>query len=319
VAGVLDRRRFLELVERYYRCVKEIAITSTFEIKAGATVRKLETNELLEVVDGPRSDAALGVMRIRGRALSDNTVGWVTATGNHGTPFLTEVPKPLLEVVAEVDLHDGFMSEGSAVLQTLKAEDDLEVLEGPRKESLGNAMRARGKATLDGAVGWFTTKTKAGADCVKPGRSTYTCVSSIALTDGMDIKACKVVRKLAKGENLTVLEGPVEDSNAGLTRIRVQAAQDSAEGWVTVRGNAGTAYVEESGRQFVITRSTPLQIGIDSASTTKRTLEEEETIEVLEGPKEEVADEPLRVKCRAPDGKVGWVTLHDNYVKQKQR
>jgi len=301
------------MVERYYRCVKEIAITADFDIKTSNTLRKLEVAEVIEVVDGPKSDESLGVMRIRGRALADGKIGWITATGNHGTPFLQEISRPCLWAASEVVMRDGFASEEGSEVRVVKAHEVLELLEGPRAETLGNAMRARGKALSDGATGWFTVKNKVGVDYVQPGRSTYTCMSSIALTDGMDIKNCKVVRKLSKGEKLTVLEGPVSDDKAGVPRIKARAASDGAEGWVTVRGNAGSVYAEESGRQLVVCRATPLQSEFSSDDgEVVRMLADEEVIEVLEGPQEEESEAPMRIRARAlDDGKVGWLTLRE--------
>jgi len=312
----LTRRAFFAMVERYFRCVREIAITKEFEINASSHLRKIALSEIVEVIEGPKSDEGLGVMRVRARALSDGTIGWITATGNHGTPFLVDTPKPCLYVAAEVCLQDDFPSESSAEIRNLRASEVVEILEGPRKEVVGNAMRARGKAVSDGAIGWFTTKSKSGVDCVRPGSSTYVCTSNIALTDGIDIKECKVIRKLSKGEGLTVLEGPVEDEKAGVPRIKARAASDGAEGWVSIRGNAGSVYAEESGRQVIVCRSMPLQGHIDSdARDAIRTLAEEEVLDILEGPVEEIAQPPQRYRVRvATDGKVGWVTFKDDIL-----
>lgn len=311
-AGGVSRRSFFDMVERYYKCVKDIAITTGFDIKSSSTLRKLEVDEFVEVLEGPQSDTTLGVMRIRARALSDGKAGWVTATGNHGTPFLQEMPRPCLYAAAPVSLQDGFVGEDSSEVRAVKANEVLELLEGPRKEVVGTAMRAKGKALSDGVVGWFTVKSKHGIDHVQPGKSTYTCMSSIALTDSIDIKNCKVVRKLSKGEGLTVLEGPVEDEKTSVPRIRAKAALDGAEGWVTVRGNAGSVYAEETGRQMVVCRAMTMHADFASDSKTVRSLADEEVLEILEGPEEEASEAPVRARVRAlHDGKVGWVTVQD--------
>jgi len=312
-AGNISRRGFLALIERYFRCVKEIAITGEFDIKTSTTQRKLEVGELVEALEGPKSDEGLGVMRVRARALSDGIVGWVTATGNHGTLFLQSIPKPCRYATTEVSLQETFGSE-SKEIRKLKAFEVVELMEGPRTEVTGNAMRAKAKAVSDGAIGWFTIKSKQGSDMVQPGRSTYVCTSNIALTDVIDIKNCKVVRKLSKGEGLTVLEGPIEDENTKVPRIKARAASDGVEGWVTVRGNAGSVYAEESGKQVVVCRRVALQTAFEAdSSEVIRELAEEEVLEILEGPTEEVTDPPLRIRCRAAaDGKVGWTTLRSD-------
>merc|ERR1719323_2674911 len=108
-----------------------------------------------------------------------------------------------------------------------------------------------------------------------------------------------------------VLEGPTEDPSAGVTRIRAKAAKDDMEGWVTTKGNAGSVYVEESGRTYVVTTKMPLQSSFQSDGATEvRMLEEQEIVEVEDSPKEEKSDAPTRVKVRAvTDSKVGWISL----------
>merc|ERR1712217_243522 len=143
-------------------------------------------------------------------------------------------------------MQESFASD-SKELRALKLGEILEVFEGPRKENLGNAMRARGRAHSDAAVGWFTVTSKQGEAFASRGSSTYTCTANIALTDTLNIKDCKVVRKVEKGETLTVLEGPIEHEESSVTRIRVRAQKDSVEGWITTTGNAGTSYAKETG------------------------------------------------------------------------
>lgn len=309
-AGGFSRRAFFEMVERFYKCVKEIAITEEFDIKSSNNVRKLEVGEHVEVIEGPRSDKGLGVMRVRARALSDNKTGWITATGNHGTPYLQEVQRPCLRATKELSLNPGFASEGAKEDRKVQVHEVLEILEGPRQETVGTVMRAKGKAVSDGAVGWFTMQGPSGVDNVEPGNKSFTCLSSIALTDVEDVKNCKVLRKCSKGEKFVVLEGPVDDQ--GTKRIRAKAAQDGLEGWVTVRGNAGTVYLEETGTQLIVRTAIPLTSSFSSnAGSTVRTLVEKEVIEVLQSPKEEVSKAPYRVRVRAvSDGKIGWITTH---------
>lgn len=308
----ISRRAFCELVDRYLRCVKSVAITSEFEIKSSSTLRKLEVDEFAELLEGPQTDS-VGLERMRAKALSDGTVGWVTVKGNQGTPFLQDCPRPCYCCLEALSMSDGFPSEGGAEIRGLRAGEVVELLEGPRKEVPNNAMRARCKAVSDGATGWFTVKTKQGQECAKQGKSTFTCKSSIALTNDKNIKECKVLRKLDKGEVLLVLEGPMDDEVAGVTRIKAKAKKDDAEGWVTTKGNAGSIYVEETGRTFVMTASTPLQEAFQTgAGAEVRTLAEGETVELLEGPTEEKSEELARARCRAvADGKAGWITLRE--------
>ena len=54
-------------------------------------------------------------------------------------------------------------------------------------------MRCRGKAVGSGKVGWFTTKDRSGNDLIEKGKI-YICTATAAITDGFDIKDCKVER-----------------------------------------------------------------------------------------------------------------------------
>jgi len=270
----------------------------------------------VEVIEGPSSDDVTGLVRVQVKCVSDGIQGWVTVKGNQGTPFLKEVSKPCYFVSGAATLQQEFGSEGNTDLRALRQDEVLEVLEGPRAEDVAVSVRARARVLSDGLTGWITLKSKGGEELFTPGAQCYTCISAIALTDTEDIENCKVQRKLDKGEVLVVQEGPVEDKAAGVTRIRALCNRDKKVGWVTVQGNAGTVYAEESGRQYVAARSTPMQRGFSSSTATTRTLEAGETIEVIEGPKDEHGERVFRLKCRAvADGKTGWITQKDGNVK----
>jgi len=315
-SGGVRRRNFFQMIERYCICVKDIAVTVDFDIKTSETTRKLEIGEMIEVLEGPKTDEDGGLTRVRARALLDNKEGWITQRGNQGTPFLQDSAKPCLYATEELILQDGFAS-GSADVRTLAKDEVIEVLEGPRKETLGNLVRAKVKASSDGVVGWFTMTNKVGDSFAEPGKSNYTIVSAIALTDAMDIKDCKVLRKLDRGEVLAVIEGPIEDGNSGVQRIKVSAVKDKAEGWVTVKGNAGSVYCEETGKTYTVTKEVVLQKVFASESAEDiRTLAVDESLEVLEDPREEKSEAVIRVKGRVTsDGKVGWLTMQGKSLK----
>jgi len=207
-------------------------------------------------------------------------------------------------------MEDGFASEACKPVRSLRPGEVVEVLEGPRREASGTAMRARGKALSDGSTGWFTVRNRHGDECVETGRTTYKCLAGIALTDAMDIKKCNALRKLEAGEAAVLLEGPTQDAATGVTRVKVQALKDGARGWITSRGSAGKLFAEESGQQTVVTRAMPLQAAFPSGSGAVRMLRELEFVEILEGPKEEKAEAGLRVRgCAVSDGRVGWLTV----------
>lgn len=63
----------------------------------------------------------------------------------------------------------------------------------------------------------------------------------------MDISKCKTVRKGDEGEVVEVLEGPVTDATNGMTRVRAKSLKkdDKTEGWITLSGSKGTAFLEK--------------------------------------------------------------------------
>merc|ERR1712096_95684 len=134
--------------------------------------------------------------------------------------------------------------------------------------------------------------------------STYEVVGTIAITDGSDISTCKVIRKLEVGEELLGLGVP-QDDDKGTQRVNVKATKDDQEGWVTTKGNAGTHYLKVAKQLWTVERCLPLQNNFSSASaSTICELNVGETLEVLDGPKEETIESSDRVKGRClSDGK----------------
>jgi len=318
-AGAISRRRFQSFLQQYFVVVKGIAITDEFPISTAKTLRKAEVDEVLELLEGPKADDKLGISRIRGKSLVDNLEGWISLMGNQGTPFLTEVEKPFYTCLSEVILEREFKSEGAdGVTRTVAADEVLELLEGPRKQTFEPALRVRGKAIADGAMGWFTARDRNGNVLAEADSKYYSCTSSVAMTDNMDIKDCKVLRKLVVGELFTVEEGPVEVKEAGVTRVKGRCLKDDLVGWITIKGNAGTQFAEASSKHFCVLSEVPLTKAFPTAKCGEevRKLAKGEAMQVLEGPKEESFTPEVRVKVKAlTDGAVGWITQKKDVVK----
>jgi len=315
--GGISKRKFCAFLQKYFKVVKAIAITNDFDVGKAKTIRKAELDEIIEVLEGPRTDSKIGLTRVRGKSLSDLSEGWISVVGNQGTPFLQEMPKPFYYCTQEVKLLPEFKSDAQEPVRALKPEEVLELLEGPKRETFDPALRTRGKACSDGATGWFTVKDKSGAVIAEKDDKFYTCTASVAMTDSLDIKECKVVRKLAVGENFTLLEGPVQEGEAGITRVRAKALKDDKEGWVTTKGNAGTVYASASSKHYCIQQETALQKKLSSSSEKVRDLAKDEMVQALEEPKEETVPAETRIKCKAvSDGAVGWVTFKADNMKK---
>jgi len=194
----------------------------------------------------------------------------------------------------------------------LKADEVVELIEGPRKVCFDNGIRVKGKCISDGAMGWFTAKDKTGTVFAEADSKYYSCTSSVAMTDNMDIKDCKVIRKLAVGELFTVEEGPLEEKEAGITRVKGKSLKDEQVGWITIKGNAGTVYAEASSKHFCVLQDMSLTKKFPSNNPGEevRTVLKGEAMQVLEGPKEETYAPEVRVKVLATrDGATGWITV----------
>ncbi|CAE7346554.1 EIF3A [Symbiodinium natans] len=318
-APTISKRSFLGFVQRYYVVTSVIAITSEFEISKAKTLRKADVDEIFEILEGPRSDEKLGVNRVRGRSLVDSTEGWLSIKGNQGSIFLKEAEKPFYTVCGteEVPLGPSFkVGEGEAV-RMLKSGEVMEMLEGPKKETFPPGLRAKCQALSDKATGWLSIRDKQGTVFAEGEGKFYTCVSTVAITDNLDIKDCKIIKKLQVGDLFAVEEGPVVQEDSGVTRVKGKTLEDAEVGWVTVKGNAGTAYATASKSHYAVVKEAKLQKTVNSNSELVRTLEVGETIKVTEGPKEEVHQAALRVKVKATsDGAVGWVTVLPSSVKR---
>jgi len=238
--------------------------------------------------------------------------------GNQGTPFLQEVEKPFYSCQEEIALERDFKIEGEdGLVRTLKADEVVELIEGPRKLTYEPSLRVRGKAHSDGVMGWFTARDKRGIVFAEADSKYYACTSSVAMTDNRDIKDCKVLRKLAVGELFTLEEGPVDDTEAQISRVKGKTIKDDLEGWITIKGNAGTVYAEPSTKLYCVLQDTPMTKKPSSSSGEEvRMLKKGEAMQVLEGPKEEKFEPETRVKGRAlSDGAVGWMTTTSSNVK----
>jgi hypothetical protein len=78
----------------------------------------------------------------------------------------------------------------------------------------------------------------------------YKVLKTIAFTDVFDIGKCKTLKKGEAGVMIEALEGPKFDEESKMTRIRGRATIDGKpiEGWITISGSAGSAFLEKVGK-----------------------------------------------------------------------
>jgi len=161
-AAGLSKDGFLKLVKVYLCVVKETALTSGFAIKESKPMRRLERNEVVEVLAGPKVEPVMKVKRVQARAVKDGAEGWITMEGNQGTSFMKECEHQF-KVVKETTLSDSFeIAEGEAKPkesgQKLKVGDILEVLEWPKKEETSGELRMKVKLEGSDVTGWATAQ-----------------------------------------------------------------------------------------------------------------------------------------------------------------
>merc|ERR550537_2115469 len=164
--------------------------------------------------------------RVRCRCLEDNVEGWVSKEGSQGTPFLKDAAKPYLSVAAESAIdksREPKADEAAAESPTAKVGEVLEGLEGPIKGGASFAQRVKAKATKDGKEGWVTMTDRFGQTSLKEDKSLWKVVNAIVLTDDLDVKASKVVRRLDVDEELQGLSEKMDDKPSGMKRVQVKA------------------------------------------------------------------------------------------------
>mmetsp|Transcript_35599 Transcript_35599/g.94158 ORF Transcript_35599/g.94158 Transcript_35599/m.94158 type:complete len:1976 (+) Transcript_35599:140-6067(+) len=304
----LTKLTLLDMLQEYQRCVKDIAITTAYEVKESKTIRKLLIGELVEVLEARKEDGATSLSRVRCRALQDHKEGWATLKGNQGTAFMEKTSKPYFCCDEAAVLQAGFESS-SAEVGKVQPGEVLEVLEGPRQEDPLETQRVKAKASKDGKIGWATLKDLQGRVILEPAKLLL-CKQSIAITTTFDIAEGKALRKLEVGEALEVVEGPKEDPVRSLTRVKARAKTDGKEGWVTLKGNQGTSYADETDKHYICNISTPLERRFASGSEAVRELEQGEVVEIIDGPKAETKEGAERVRGRnVGSGEEGWFTL----------
>jgi len=165
-ATEIDQARFLEMVRLYYKVVKATVLSEEHGIKS-KTVRRLELGEVLEAMEAPKKDEASGVSRVRCHAVQDDAEGYVTLAGNQGTAFL-EPGGNFYSCVKETLLTDGLSVQDSKTVRRLAKGEVLEVLEFPKKDASTDVKRIKGKAKLDGAIGWTTVASTSGTAFLEP-------------------------------------------------------------------------------------------------------------------------------------------------------
>lgn len=149
----LAKDAFLRFARIFMKVVKETVCTEELSIKS-KTCRRLELDEVMEILEGPTKVQASGVSRVNVRVMRDDLVAWVTLAGNAGSVFLEEGGDTFK--VARETLLTAEADEQKADRKLLPGEI-VDVIEWPKREASSGLVRMKCRAQKDGAVGWATT------------------------------------------------------------------------------------------------------------------------------------------------------------------
>jgi len=107
----------------------------------------------------------------------------------------------------------------------------------------------------------------------------YKVLRTIAFTDDLDTTKCKTIRKAEPGAVIEVLEGPKVDEESKMIRIRGRATIEKkvTEGWVTVSGSSGTAFLEKVVKAAAVKAEKKEENKEEAKSKTKEEVAEPET------------------------------------------
>jgi len=156
--GKISSEAFVPLLWKVMKVVKQIALTPDKSMSDTTVLRRLEEEEVLEVLEGPVVEEE--VQRIRVRALQDDLEGWVSVVGTQGTLYLKEGGNKA-RVVKETILTECFEIDGKNpttkkdTTRKVKNGEELDIRVWGKKDATG-LTRMKVRAKTDGRVGWVT-------------------------------------------------------------------------------------------------------------------------------------------------------------------
>lgn len=101
-------------------------------------------------------------------------------------------------------------------------------------------------------------------------------------------------------------------------RLRGKAVQDGTEGWISLKGNAGTVYASLSTKHQKAVKDVAMHKTFKSTGAPEeiRIVKKGESLEIVEGPKAEKFETVVKAKGRLMgDGVVGWIPLSHDTMK----
>lgn len=297
------------LVKRHMKVVREIALTACLQIgNQGKVVRKLSPGEIVEMLT-PVVIGANGLERVNVRSLDDQAEGFVTVKGNQGTPFLEVCPKPyFISVEASQFAVELAEVSGCGDESAFGVGEVFELLEGPKAAPDTKFKRLRGK-TSSGETGWVTLEDPAGKALLEK-EDFWLVTQPVSITPNMSISDGTPMRKLLVKEKLVALGEEEVDAVRGLTRLHVKCAKDDLEGWVTVKGNKGSAFASRNATKYTCKSDVHVERRFAAGSDELKVLTVGDWFEVEEGPTVYNKVGARRSRCRRLSNNAeGWLSM----------
>lgn len=159
--GRLERDEFMRAAIVFYRVSRpSVDLVQTMGVAQGKLVRKLDVNEILELLEGPIKEINK-VVRVKCRAMKDGAIGWATATGSNGVVFV-EQKRVHFQVKSSTTLTDVLSAKACTTIRELKDGELLEVFVWEKIDPTTGLRRLKGRALKDGSVGWATIEGNGG-------------------------------------------------------------------------------------------------------------------------------------------------------------
>jgi len=146
---------FAEKSSKHFRIAKEVSLHAGFASDS-KVLSTLEPNLAVEVVDGPKQEVSEPVVCIRGRALSDDSTGWVELKGKRVKLWSSNYRT----------LKAGLLQDAEGEkIRDVKVGEVFELIAGPLEHLVGDVRtrRIHGRAKSDGSTGWLTLRDVDGA------------------------------------------------------------------------------------------------------------------------------------------------------------
>eukprot|EP00931_Biecheleriopsis_adriatica_P073593 TRINITY_DN4784_c0_g1_i1.p1 TRINITY_DN4784_c0_g1~~TRINITY_DN4784_c0_g1_i1.p1 ORF type:complete len:2170 (+),score=703.41 TRINITY_DN4784_c0_g1_i1:46-6555(+) len=208
-----------------------------------------EASDMFEVLDQKlkrMNDAAAPLVADKGQdLLLQARLGHILEALRRHVSATSKTPEGLFEEMATATGgEDKIIPSGAATaLRSLKPElEELPDIVGTTAEDEKCLKAAFARLDPQNAENEIDSVTK--ESFLEELQRRYLCVGVVSITDALQVDGSKTVRKVDVGEVLQALGETEKEEKSGLTRVKVKAQRDEAEGYVSLAGQSGNTFLE---------------------------------------------------------------------------